>query len=122
MTTPPPPRQVTHAFPAQQPVCELAYDLDPELLSPVTEWVDEQGIPASAVAVLRFSQFVEDDQDWDHHFAYISTVDKRPTLDHLLQFEAIDLNLSLPEERQSLGFTGIFYRWVRVNWPVYYRL
>lgn len=122
MTSPLPLRQETHAFPVQQPIYEVSYDLDPELLSPITEWVDEQSIPASEVAVLRFSQFVEDDQDWDHHFAYISTVDKCPTLDHLQQFEVFDINLSLPEERLSSGFVGLFYRWVGVNWPVYYRL
>lgn len=111
-------RQETYLFPVKQPVRELFYDLDPELVSPMAEWVAAQKIPASAVAVLRLSQFIESERDWDHQFAYISTVDKLPTLDDFRRFEAFELNACTPQDWKELGLVGIFYRWVRANWPV----
>ncbi len=114
-------RRETYILPTPT-TCELAYELDPEILSPITEWLTEHNLPASAIALLRFSQFLESDQDWDHQFAYISSLNKTPNSEDLKLFTEFENQALTQQTQDSRALNELFFRWVQANWPVYYRL
>lgn len=121
MSSPSSIRRETYMLPTPT-TCELAYELDPEILSPISEWLEEQHLPASAIALLRFSQFLESDQDWDHQFAYISTLNKTPNTEDLKLFTEFENQALIQQSQDSLALNELFFRWVQANWAIYYRL